>query len=112
MRNPYVSYSWHADVPVGNRRDPERGEEMVEKWWQEPVVLELNGVGHYFTVRSTRQAAEVLLEKWPVREGEAYKAAICMCRHVLNGEQPVDYARQDFIAAAVEAFIHVQENRA
>jgi hypothetical protein len=84
---------------------------MNEKWWQEPVVLEIGGIGKYQIVRNTREAAECLLDKWPVHEGTAYKAAITMCRYVLNGEQPVDYARQDFIAAAVEAFIHVEPPR-
>jgi len=82
---------------------------MVEKWWLEPVVLELDGIGTYRVVRNTREAAQCLLEKWPVREGAAYQAAIRTCRGVLRGEQPMDYARQDFIAAAVEAFIHVQQ---
>lgn len=81
---------------------------MVEQWWQEPVVLELDGVGRYRIIRNTREAARCLLEKWPVHDGTAYEAAVQTCRYVLRGEQPVDYARQDFIAAAVEAFIHVQ----
>jgi hypothetical protein len=84
---------------------------VSEKWWQEPVVLELEGIGNYKVIRNTREAAEVLLERWPTHHGDAYMAAIRMCRYVLKGEQPADYARQDFIAAAVEAFIHVQENR-
>lgn len=81
---------------------------MIEKWWLEPVVLELDGIGKYRTIRNTREAAECLLDTWPVHDGNAYKAAIRMCGHVLRGEQPADYARQDFIAAAVEAFIHVR----
>ena len=83
---------------------------MIEKWWQEPVVLELDGIGQYRIVRNTREAAECLLDRWPVHDGMAYKAAIRMCRYVLTGDQPADYARQDFIAAAVEAFIHVRRN--
>lgn len=85
--------------------------ERSEEWWKEPVVLELEGIGDYRAIRSTREAAEVLLDKWPTHEGDAYKAAIRMCRYVLRGEQPEDYARQDFIAAAIEAFIHIQERR-
>lgn len=81
-----------------------------EKWWREPVVIELDGVGGYRVVRNTREAAQILLDKWPVQDGQAYKAAIRMCRYVLAGDQPADYARQDFIEAAVEAFIHVQDN--
>lgn len=84
---------------------------VSEKWWREPVVLEIDGVGRYRVVRNTREAAQILLETWPVKQGLAYKAAIQMCRYVLSGEQPADYARQDFIEAAVEAFIHVQDNR-
>lgn len=82
---------------------------ISEKWWQQPVVLELDGIGDYRTIRNTREAAEVLLDKWPTHEGVAYKAAIRMCRYVLSGEQPANYAREDFIAAAVEAFIHVED---
>lgn len=81
---------------------------MVEQWWQEPVVLELDGIGSYRVIRNTREAAQCLRERWPVYDGSAYKAAVQMCQHVLRGEQPVAYARQDFLAAAVEAFIHVQ----
>ena len=33
---------------------------MNEKWWQEPVVLELGGIGKYRVVRNTREAAECL----------------------------------------------------
>ncbi|CZT33899.1 DUF982 domain-containing protein [Rhizobium sp. 9140] len=83
---------------------------VSEKWWQQPVLLELDGIGDYRAVRNTREAAEVLLDRWPTHEGVAYKAAIRMCRYVLNGEQPADYAREDFIAAAVEAYIHVDES--
>ena len=82
-----------------------------EKWWQQPVVLELGGIGDYRIIRNTREAAEVLLDKWPTHEGAAYGAALRMSRYVLNGEQPEDYAREDFIAAAVEAFIHVEDGR-
>jgi hypothetical protein len=81
---------------------------MIEKWWLEPVVLELDGIGRYRVVRNTREAAQCLLEKWPVQDGTAYRTAIRTCCCVLRGEQPMDYARQDFIAAAAEAFIHVQ----
>ncbi|WP_426230986.1 DUF982 domain-containing protein [Pararhizobium sp. DWP3-4] len=81
---------------------------MIEKSWLEPVVLELDGIGSYRMVRNTSEAAQCLLGRWPVQDGSAYQAAIQTCRCVLRGEQPVDYARQDFIAAAVEAFIHVQ----
>jgi hypothetical protein len=81
---------------------------MAEQWWQDPVVLELDGIGSYRVIRNTREAAQCLLDKWPVHDGTAYEAAIQTCRHVLRGEQPMDYARQDFIAAAFEAFIHVR----
>lgn len=81
---------------------------MIEKWWLEPVVLELDGIGHYRIIRNTSEAVQCLLDKWPVHDGTAYQAAIQTCRCVLRGEQPIDYARQDFIAAAVEAYIHVQ----
>ncbi|WEZ85047.1 DUF982 domain-containing protein [Rhizobium sp. 32-5/1] len=81
---------------------------MNEKWWQEPVVLELDEIGKYRFIHNTREAAECLLDRWPVHDGKAYKAAIRMCGYVLNGMQPADYARQDFIAAAVEALIHVR----
>jgi hypothetical protein len=81
---------------------------MVEQLWQDPVVLELDGIGRYRVIRNTREAAECLLRRWPVHDGCAYEAAIRTCQCVLRGEWPVDYARQDFVAAAVEAFIHIQ----
>ncbi len=80
---------------------------MIDKW-PEPVVLELDGIGRYRIIRDTREAAECLLRKWPVDDGSAYKAAVRTCAYVLRGEQAADYARQDFIAAAFEAYIHVQ----
>lgn len=67
---------------------------MIEKWWLEPVVLELDGIGRYRVVRNTREAAQCLLEKWPVQDGTAYRTAIRTCCCVLRGEQPMDYARR------------------
>lgn len=85
---------------------------MNEKCWRQPVIIELKGIGDFEAVCDTREAAEILLRRWPGEgKGPAYDIALRTCNYVLRGEQAPDYARHDFIAAAHEALIYVRQDR-
>jgi len=76
--------------------------------WRESVLLELNDRQDVTSVSSSREAADLLLNKWPKKRGPSYKLAVMTCLDSFTGKQPPELARQDLIAAAIEAHIHVK----
>jgi Protein of unknown function (DUF982) len=76
--------------------------------WNESVLLELNDRHDIVTVSSSREAADLLLNKWPKRRGPSYKLAVMTCLDSFRGKQPPELVRQDLIAAAIEAHIYVK----
>jgi hypothetical protein len=58
-------------------------------------------------VTSTREAAELLLTRWPVDGGQKHLAARKACLAVLQGQREAIEARKAFAAAAEEAGILV-----
>lgn len=81
---------------------------MAVQIWNDGVELELEKVGSYRTVRSTEEAAECLLYRWPVHDGKAWLAAQRACLAALDGKSTADKARQAFLKAADEADIFVR----
>ena len=78
--------------------------------WKREVQLDMLGHRKNFRrVRSTEDAAEVLLNIWPRDRGKFLQKARLACLHALEGEIPAEEARAAFIAAADEAKIFVRK---
>jgi hypothetical protein len=81
---------------------------LDEKRWDRPVRVTIDGPGRIRVVQSTREAADCLLHRWPDIGGPEHRAAREACIAVLKDQQPPEYARQAFIAAAKEVHILVE----
>lgn len=77
-------------------------------WWDKSVELELGESGGYRAVKSTREAVDYLLLRWPQRDGRAFAAAKRTCLQALEGKVKVEKARKAFIKAAEEAHISIR----
>jgi hypothetical protein len=62
-------------------------------------------------VASTREAAELLLYKWPIGETGKRIQARMACLRVLGGSSPPEFARRAFLGAAREARIVIAGQR-
>ncbi|GES44325.1 MULTISPECIES: DUF982 domain-containing protein [Rhizobium] len=60
-------------------------------------------------VNSVHQVAELLLEHWPVANGEDYVAAVRVCLEAMLGAVPAEAVREALIKAAREAGISVMQ---
>lgn len=60
-------------------------------------------IGRYRVIGSAREAATLLLGRWPGNCGDAYSTALRCCTDVLNGLALATDAREAFIEAAREA---------
>jgi hypothetical protein len=60
-------------------------------------------------VNSVHQIAELLLEHWPVENGEDYVAAVRICLEAMLGAVPPEAVREALIKAAKEAGISVMQ---
>ncbi|MDL2402612.1 DUF982 domain-containing protein [Rhizobium mayense] len=69
------------------------------------VTLVMGGAEGYRRVNSVREAAETLLEHWPVEDGEEYVTAVRICLDAMMGVICPEAAREAFIKAAEEAGI-------
>ena len=76
--------------------------------WDQAIELNLGGPGRYRTVRTTEDAAQCLMERWPVDSGVAFTEALKACLEALEGNASSDAAREAFVDAAVEANIHIR----
>lgn len=72
-----------------------------------PVTIESRGLGKSRNICSVSEAAEYLLMKWPVHEGQKLKAARQRCFDALEGKASAADARSAFIEAAREADIFI-----
>lgn len=81
---------------------------MDPKRWNAPVTVFTGKPGKMRVVASTVEAAEFLLERWPVEPGPLHMRARVACLEVLEGKMPPDHARAAFVAAAHEAGILVK----
>ena len=73
-----------------------------DKFFSVPVTLSSGGKTR-FTIRSVREAAWFLAEKWPRLEGSAFMRALRACAAALEGRRGSDYARRALLLAAREA---------
>ena len=70
--------------------------------WSIAVSVRLqNGSEHIF--HGPYDALDFLENEWPLRHGQKYHRAIRSCRAALNKMTPLAIAREDFVAACLEA---------
>ena len=81
----------------------------MEKPWNKPVSLALEGPGKYTVITDATQASWALIEDWPLEDGVALDKALLVCAAVAEGKKPAEEARRAFIMAAMEAGIDVRE---
>ena len=73
------------------------------------VTLVMGENGGTRRVNSVHQVAELLLEHWPVANGEDYVAAVRICLEAMLGAVPAEAVREALIKAAREAGISVMQ---
>jgi hypothetical protein len=76
--------------------------------WSEPVTVEIGGVGNWVTITSSLEAADCLIDDWPLDEGEALRDALEVCFQVVQGSATPEEAREAFLEAGREAAIYVR----
>jgi hypothetical protein len=75
--------------------------------WKPAITVEDSETGTRRTVRTVRQAQTVLHRNWPDTSGSRYRLAETVCEEALHGGKQADDARKAFIAAAIEAHLHL-----
>jgi hypothetical protein len=76
------------------------------EYWDKIVVLHLEiPQPRSLSIGDSKDAARLLLSRWPLREGRSYRRAILNCSAALRGQGPSDVAQWSFVVAAMEAAI-------
>lgn len=76
------------------------------EYWEKIVSLRLNGsAGRALSIKSSKDAAQVLLKAWPAAQGKSYRRAVLSCSGAIHGRVPQDLAQWSFIVALMEAAI-------
>jgi hypothetical protein len=73
-----------------------------------PVLVAIGTSGQAVAVRSSLQALERLLDRWPARDGTMYRHARHACVLAIEGSINSKVARKAFARAAKEAGILVE----
>ena len=73
------------------------------------ITLVMGESGETRRINSVHQAAELLLEYWPVDNGEEYVAAVRICLEAMLGAVSAEAVREALIKAAQEAGISVMQ---
>ena len=82
---------------------------MQDQRFDEPVRIALGrSRNSIFKVERVAQAADILMNRWPVATGQRHMAARKVCLAVLEGRKEASAARAAFISAAIEADILVE----
>ncbi|MGN8119512.1 DUF982 domain-containing protein [Labrys sp. KNU-23] len=74
---------------------------MAHTAFSRPLVIE------EIVIADVNQAAEYLVEDWPIDHGDRYEFARRVCLEVIEGKRDPEDARQAFILAAGEAGITI-----
>ncbi len=75
--------------------------------WNNPITIDDPDTGLHRTVKTARQAQNVLHRNWPDTHGSRFRDAEKACEEVVHGEAAPRKARHAFIAAAIEAHLHL-----
>lgn len=80
---------------------------MRKSTWKPMIAVEDPDTHALRTVRTVREARELLRHHWPTHEGSRYRQATAACDGALRGKTDPETARRVFIAAAIEAHLHI-----
>jgi hypothetical protein len=82
---------------------------VQDQHFDEPVRIALGRTGRtVFNVDRVAQAADILMNRWPVATGQRHTVARKACLAVLEGKREAWVARAAFLDAAIEADILVE----
>jgi len=74
--------------------------------WDKIIVLQLqHPKPRKLPVRDVKDAARLLLGKWPLKQGKSYRQAVLNCSAAIKGSLSQETAQWSFMAAATEAAI-------
>ncbi len=76
--------------------------------WNTPITIDDPETGLHRTVRTARQARKLLSRNWPGNHGSRFHDAELACEDVIRGDAIPRKARHAFIAAAIEAHLHLR----
>jgi hypothetical protein len=83
------------------------GSSQRHRAFHRPVIVQTGRIDRERVVRTTRDAAEVLLRDWPL-ESRKRARAMELCLSVIRGDNPPHVARRAFVEAAREAKVLVE----
>lgn len=76
------------------------------EYWDKIVVLHLTEPrARTLSIKDSKDAAWLLLNRWPEKQGKSYRRAVLNCSAALRGQGPSDVAQWSFVVAAMEAAI-------
>jgi len=79
------------------------------EYWDKIVVLHLEKPRPCsLSIGDSKDAARLLLNRWPLTAGRSYRRAILNCSAALRGQGPSDVAQWSFVVAAMEAAIRYE----
>lgn len=70
-----------------------------------PIGLKFQNNQPQMVIRNLTDAARVLIQDWPLEDGEDYVIAVKACADALIGEISPDEFRETLLSAAIEAGI-------
>ncbi|TXI07734.1 MAG: DUF982 domain-containing protein [Rhizobium sp.] len=76
--------------------------------WNNPVIVELDGAGHFAIITNALDAANCMSEEWPVLSGPAVDEAVLVCLDAVLGKASAEESRMAFLEAAREAGLSVK----
>ncbi|WP_368517082.1 DUF982 domain-containing protein [Rhizobium sp.] len=76
--------------------------------WNNPVIVDLDGIGHFAIITNALDAANCMSEEWPVNGGPAMDEAVLVCLDAVLGKVSAQRSRKAFLEAAREAGLTVR----
>jgi hypothetical protein len=68
-----------------------------------PIGLKFHNNRPQVVIRNLTEAARVLIQDWPLDDGEDYVIAVKACADALSGDISPEAFRRTFLSAAIEA---------
>lgn len=85
---------------------------MEKDQFDTPVTVKADSAGTLLTLRTARDTADFLLNRWPGKRTEKHRAALQACSDVHGSGKPPIGARRAFVAAAREAGVFTDQKAA
>jgi len=76
--------------------------------WNNPVVVDLGGIGRYAVITNALDAANCMSEEWPADRGPVVDEAVLVCLDAVLGRASAEESRKAFLDAAREAGLSVR----